>query len=102
MVDELASAANVDQLAEADLRDDSAQLTRGSRDTVRGRAVASGERLTRDDEGRGVRPEVLEEVREAVEEDERVARRLRRSELVVGETCQRRSDYVIRKAPGRD
>ena len=67
MVDELASAANVDQLAEADLRDDSAQLTRGSRDTVRGRAVASGERLTRDDEGRRVGAEVLEEVREAVE-----------------------------------
>ena len=85
MVDELASAANVDQLAEADLRDDSAQLTRGSRDTVRGRAVASGERLTRDDEGRGVRPEVLEEVREAVEEDERLLAAARCGELVVGE-----------------
>ena len=69
MVDELASAANVDQLAEADLCDDSAQLTRRRRDTVRGGAVASGERFTRDDEGRRVRPEVLEEVRAAVEED---------------------------------
>ena len=78
-------AADVDHLAEADLRDDRAELAARGRDTVRGGAVARRERLPRDDERGRVRAEVLEEVREAVEEDKRVARAVRRGEFVVGE-----------------
>ena len=72
MLDKLVRAANVDELAEADLRDDGAELAARGGDTVRGGPVARRERLPRDDERRRVRPEVLEEVREAVEEDERL------------------------------
>ena len=85
MLDELVRAANVDELAEADLRDDSAELAARGRDTVRSGAVARRERLPGDDERSRVRTEVLEEVREAVEEDKRVARAVRRGEFVVGE-----------------
>ena len=86
MLDELVRAANVDELAEADLRDDGAELAARGRDTVRGGAVAGRERLARDDEGRRVGPEVLEEVREAVEEDECLLARAGRGKLVVSET----------------
>ena len=89
VLDERVRAANVDELAEADLSDDSAELAARGRDTVRGGAVARRERLTGDDERRRVGPEVLEEVREAVEEDERLLGRVRRGELVVAEACER-------------
>ena len=72
MLDKRARAADVLQLREADLRDDGAELARGGRDTVRGGAVARGEDLAGDDERGRVRAEVLEEVGEAVEEDERL------------------------------
>ena len=88
MLDELVRASDVDELPEADLRDDRAELAARGRDTVRGRAVARRERLTGDDERRSVGPEVLEEVREAVEEDERLLGRVRRGELVVAEACE--------------
>ena len=52
---------------------------------MRGGTVAGRERLTRDDEGCRVGAEVLEEVREAVEERERLGARRRRGELVVPE-----------------
>ena len=72
VVNELVLATNVDELAETDLCDDSAELAARGRDTVRGGTVAGRERLPRYDERRRVRAEVLEEVREAVEEDERL------------------------------
>ena len=87
VLDERVRAANVDELAEADLRDDSAELAARGRDTVRGGAVARRERLTGDDERGRVGPEVLEEVSEAVEEDERLLATVGRGELVVGEAC---------------
>ena len=87
MLHELVRAANVDELAEADLRDNSAELAARCRDTVRGGAVARRERLTGDDERSRVGPEVLEEVGEAVEEDERLLATVGRGELVVGEAC---------------
>ena len=89
MLHERVLAADVDHLAEADLRDDRAELAARGRDTVRGGAVARRERLAGYDEGGRVRPEVLEEVREAVEEDERLLGRVRRGELVVAEACER-------------
>ena len=64
--------SDIDHLGEPHLGDDRAQLSGRRRDTVRGRAVTRRERLTRDHEGRRVRPEVLEEVCEAVEEHERL------------------------------
>ena len=85
MLDELVRAANVDELAEADLRDDSAELAARGRDTVRGGAVARRERLPRDDERGRVRAEVLEEVREAVQEDKRLLSAFGLGELVVAE-----------------
>ena len=85
MLDELVRPANVHELAKSDLRDDRAKFTTRGGNTVCGRAVARRERLPRYDEGRRVRAEVLEEVREAVEECERLGAGRRRGELVVGE-----------------
>lgn len=76
---------DVPETREADLSDDSAELATRGRDTVAGGAVASGERLTGHDERRRVRAKVLEEVGEAVEEDERLLGARRRDELVVAE-----------------
>ena len=87
VLDELVRATDVDELAEPDLGNDGAELAARSRDTVRGGPVARRERLPRDDERRRVRPEVLEEVREAVEEGERVRARFGGGEPVVCEAC---------------
>lgn len=62
--------SDVDQPREADLGDHGSELAARSRHTVCCRTVASGENLSGDDERRRVRAEVLEEVGEAVEEDE--------------------------------
>lgn len=70
MFQELARTANVDQTSESNLSDDGTELATSSRHTVRGRAVSGGEDLSRDDESRAIWTEVLEEVGEAVEEDE--------------------------------
>jgi hypothetical protein len=55
---ELAGATNVDEAGKADLSDDCAELTGGSRDTMGGGPVAGREDLTGDDEGGGVGTEV--------------------------------------------
>jgi len=67
---EFVRATNVDELSEADLGNDSSELTRGSRNTVASRTVASGERFPGNNESSGIGAEVLEEVGEAVQEDE--------------------------------
>jgi hypothetical protein len=59
-------SANVDELGEADLCYDSAELTAGSGDTMGGRAVAGWKHLSRYNERRSVRAKVLEEIGEAV------------------------------------
>ena len=86
MLHERVLAADVDHLAEADLRDDRAELAARGRDTVRGGAVARRERLSGYDEGGRVRPEVLEEVCQAVEEYERLGGGMGGDELLVTET----------------
>ena len=70
MPDEGVSPADVFQAGKTDLRDDGTELA-----TRRGYAVCCGpvtsrEDLSRDDECRSVRPKVLEEVGQAVKEDE--------------------------------
>lgn len=98
---ELALAANVDKLGEADLGDNGTELAGGSRDTVGGGTVTGREGLAGNDEGCGcgesvlwtleyqllltVRAKVLEEVGHAVEEDEGLLSRRGRLHLVVGE-----------------
>ena len=64
-------APDILQVRKPDLRDDSAELPARGRDTVRGGAIARREDLAGNDERGRVRAEVLEEVREAVEYDER-------------------------------
>ena len=75
------------ELTESNLGDDSAKLPARSRDTVGGRAIARRENLTGYNESCDVGPEVLEEVGEAVEEDERLSCRRSGSQLFVSEAC---------------
>ena len=85
MLHEVVLSPDVHHLPEADLRDDSAELAARGRNTMRGRAIARRERLTRDYEGRRVGPEVLEEVGETVKEDKRLSAGVGSDELVVSE-----------------
>ena len=48
------------------MRNDGADLARSCRDTVGGGSISSRENFTRYDESGGIRPEVLEEVAQAV------------------------------------
>lgn len=80
------SAANILETRETDLRDDGAELARRGGETVACRTVTGGERFSGYDESGGVGAEVLEEVGEAVEEDERLGRRCGGNQLLVAET----------------
>lgn len=84
---EFICTADIDELGESDLRHDCTELAAGSRNTVGGGTVASGKYFAGDDERRGVGPEILKEVREAVQENERISPGGRCDELVVCETC---------------
>lgn len=86
MVDESVGTTDVTKTSETDLGNDGSELTRRGRDTMCGGTVTSGEHLTRDDEGSGVGAEVLEEVGQAIEEDERLFTTIRSDELIVRET----------------
>jgi len=86
MLDESVGATDVTKSSETDLGNDSSELTRRGRDTVCGRTVTSGEDLTRNDEGGGVGAKVLEEVGQAVEEDESLSATITGDELIVSET----------------
>ena len=70
MPDERIGATDVTKLGESDLGNNCTQLTRGSRDTMCGGTVTSGENLSWNDERGDVWAEVLEEVRQTVKEDE--------------------------------
>ena len=86
MVDKLVGATDVSELSETDLGDDSSKFTGSSGDTMCSGTITSGEGLTRNDEGGGVGAEVLEEVGEAVEEDEGLGSTGGGGKLVVRET----------------
>ena len=83
---ESVSTTNVTKLGESDLGNNSTKLSGGGGDTMGSGTVASGEDLSRDDEGGRVGAEVLEEVGQAVEEDESLGSTTGGNELVVGET----------------
>lgn len=103
-------ATNVAEPSETDLGDDRAEFPGGSRDTMCGGTVTSGENLTRDDECGSVGAEVLEEVGQTVEEDESLCSSGASNELPVAETHADEShgeDYETHKlyrlaAPGID
>lgn len=86
MLDELVGTANIPETRETDLSNDGTELTACRGNTVRGRTVTSGERLTRDDEGSRVGPKVLEEVGKTVEEYEGFLGARSSSKFVVSET----------------
>ena len=65
----VAVAVLIDQLGEANLRDDGAELASRGRDTVCSGAIPCGKHLSRNDEGGSVWTKILEEVRETVQED---------------------------------
>ena len=71
MVQELAWAPDVLEPLERNLRDDRPELPAGRGDAVCRRAVARGEHFSGDNERGCVRAAVLEEIRQAVEYDER-------------------------------
>ena len=75
------------QARKADLRDDGAELATRGRNAVCRRAVPRGEHLSGNDKRGRVGTEVLEEVGEAVEEDERLRGRRSRDEFVVTKAC---------------
>jgi len=83
---ELSGSSDIHQLGKADLCNDGTNLATGSRDTMSSRTVPCRKSLSRNDEGRRVRSEVLEKVGKAVKEDERFRRSRRRSEPIVCET----------------
>ena len=85
---EFVRASDVNKLSKADLRNDSSELSRGSRYAVACRTVTSGESLSRNNESGGVGTEVLEEVGQAVQEDESVLARGAGIHGIISESCQ--------------
>ena len=83
---ELVRTADILKLGETDLGNNSAELAAGSGDTVSGRAVASGESFSGNDEGGCIGAEVLEEVGKAVKDNEPLGSGRGSSEFVITET----------------
>ena len=70
MLDKFVLPANVFHAGKTDLRNDGTELAARRGYTVCRGPVTGREGLSRDDECSSVRPEVLEEVGQAIEEDE--------------------------------
>jgi len=85
MLDKLVCTADVLQAGKADLRDDGPKLAACRGDTVCRGPVTRGEDLSRNNERGNVRPEVLEEVGQAVQEDKPVGSVLGLGQRVIGE-----------------
>lgn len=83
MLHPLIGPTNILQLRKTGLRDDGPELPAGSRDTMRRRAVTRRENFSRYDKGCDIWSKVLEEIGEAVEEEEGLARGYSLRELVV-------------------
>lgn len=86
MLNKFVCAANVLHAGKANLRDDGSKLAACSRDTVCCGPVTGGENLSRNNERGNVRPEVLEEVGQAVEEDEILGISVGLGQSVIAET----------------
>jgi hypothetical protein len=68
MADEFVCSADVSQAGKANLRNDCSELATSRTHTMCCGTVTGGEGLSRNNECGGIRPEVLEEVGQAVEE----------------------------------
>lgn len=73
MLDEFSFTANVFHPGKTDLRDDGTELAACRGYTVCRGPVTGREGLSRNNERGGIRPEILEEVGQAVKEDEPLA-----------------------------
>lgn len=87
MLEEFAFPAYILELDKANLSDDSTQFTRGCRDAVSSRPVASGEGSAWHNKGGCIRPKVLKEVDEAVEKDESFGDSRIFGECIKSEAC---------------
>lgn len=92
MLQELVLPTNIDEAREADLGHDCSELAGSGRDTVASGSVTSREDFAGNDEGGGVRAEVLEEVGHAVEEHEGLLAARSRLHLVVTEAHGAKDD----------
>ena len=68
MLDEFVRSTDVPHAGKANLCNDRSKLAASSTDTVCGRTVTGGEGLSRNNECGSIRPKVLEEIGQAVEE----------------------------------
>ena len=68
MIDESVCSTNVPHAGKANLRNDRSELAASRTDTMCRGTVTGGEGLSRNNERGSIRPEVLEEVGQAVEE----------------------------------
>lgn len=68
MLDEMVCSTDVSQAGKTNLRNDCSQLAASRTDTVCRGTVTRGEGFSRNNECSNIRPEVLEEVGEAVED----------------------------------
>lgn len=85
MVNKRIWTADVLHASKANLRDDGPKLAACRGDTVCCGPVTGGEDLSRNDERRNIRPEVLEEVGQAVEGDETIGSTLGLGQWVIRE-----------------
>lgn len=85
MLDEFSFTADVLQARKTDLSNDGTKLAACRGYTVCGGPVTSREGLSRNNERGSVRPEILEEVGQAVKEDERLGSRVGLSQSIITE-----------------
>lgn len=74
MLHEVVLATDVDHACKTNLRDDGTEFATRRSDTVAGGPITCGEGFSGNDEGRGVRTKVLEEVGQTVKEYKRLRR----------------------------
>src|ERR1700761_2666535 len=86
VVDPLVASATILSLERQNLSDDCAEFTARGGNSVSGRSITCREDFARNDEGRSIRPEVLEEVRQTVQEHEHLLQLRSGVEFSVRET----------------
>lgn len=96
MLDEVVRTTNILQAGKADLRNDGTKLSGGGRNTVARGAITSREDFSGNDEGRCIGPEILEEIRQAVQEDEGLLGTGGSVKLVVAEAWSRHPSVLSR------
>jgi len=89
MLNEQIGAANIDHVGETNLCNDGSELTAGNWDAMRGRKIAGGEHLSRNDEGSGIGSKVLKEVGKAMKNNKTFNPSWCGSELSIAKAYQR-------------